>query len=332
MRLLGFVALAVCAATGASEAAEWRVEIVNAPARVNAVEAVDGKAEVNAGGLWYQLSLEAGTVKLAFVDRPETAERPSGALPDGRIVTGTRDIARAWLAEPTARYDHGILGDAIEAGSVMIQGRDGKVNAVRLKDDAVFEDLEPRLADLDDNGHDDIVVVKSYLKRGSALAVIGARNGKYDILAETPPIGRPHAWLNPAGIADYNGDGKIDIALVRKPHVEGTLELWTWADRKLHKTAELGDVSNHIAGTRALHMSATADFDMNGVADLAVPSFDRGRIRIIAFAPQPHELASATLPAKAVTNLALLPSGDGLPPMIVLGLSNGSLALVRRDP
>jgi hypothetical protein len=332
MRLLWFVALAVCAVTGASEAAEWRVQIINAPARVNAVETVDGKAEVNAGGLWYRLSSEPGTVKLTFIDRSEAAQHPSGALSDARVVSGTRDIVRAWLAEPTARYDHGILGDAIEAGSLMIQGRDGKVNAVRLKDDAVFEDLEPRLADLDDNGHDDIVVVKSYLKRGSALAVIGARNGKYDVLAETPPIGRPHAWLNPAGIADYNGDGKTDIALVRMPHAEGKLELWTWADRKLRKTAEIGDASNHIAGSRALRMSATADFDSDGIADLAIPSFDRGRMRIIAFAQRPHELASVTLPAKAATNLALLPNGDGMPPMIVLGLSNGSLAVLRRDP
>lgn len=332
MRLFWFLALAVCAVTSACEAAEWRVQIVNAPARVNAIETVDGKAEVNAGGLWYQLSLDNGQVKLTFVDRSEAAEHPSGALPDARIATGTRDIARAWLAEPTPRYDHGILGDAIEAGSVMIQGRDGKVNAVRLKDDAVFEDLELRLADLDDNGHDDIVVVKSYLKRGSALAVIGARNGKYYILAETPPIGRPHAWLNPAGIADYNGDGKVDIALVRMPHAEGKLELWTWADRKLRKTAEIADVSNHIAGSRALRMSATADFDGDGIADLVIPSFDRGRIRIIAFAPQPHELASIALPAKAVTNLSLLPNGGGMPPMIVLGLSNGSLAVLRRDP
>ena len=149
----------------------------------------------------------------------------------------------------------------------------------------MFEDLEPRLADLDGDGHDEIVVVKSYLKRGSSLAVIAVRNGKYEIVAETPPIGRPHAWLNPAGIADFNGDGKIDIALVRMPHAVGTLELWSWADRSLRKTAELPDVANHIAGTRALDMSATADFDGDGIADLALPSFDRNRLRIVAFTP-----------------------------------------------
>ena len=71
----------------------------------------------------------------------------------------------------------------------MIETRDGKRQTVRLKDDAVFEDLEPRLADLDRDGHDEIVVVKSYLKRGSSLAVIAEHRGKYEIVAETPPLG-----------------------------------------------------------------------------------------------------------------------------------------------
>ena len=64
---------------------------------------------------------------------PAEAKLPEGALPDGRIATGTGEIARAWLAEPTTRYDHGILGDKIEAGSLVIETRDGKRQAVRLK-------------------------------------------------------------------------------------------------------------------------------------------------------------------------------------------------------
>ncbi len=198
--------------------------------------------------------------KLDFLDKPAIPKPPEGALPDSRVATGSRDIARVWLAEPTTRYDHGILGDKIEAGSVVIELRDGKRQMVQLGGDAVFEDLEPRLADLDGDGHDEIIVVKSYLKRGSALAVIAERKGKYEIVAETPPLGAPHRWLNPAGIGDFNGDGKIDIALVRQPHVIGSLELWTWNGGALHKTAELADTANHIAGTRALHMSVSRRF------------------------------------------------------------------------
>jgi hypothetical protein len=326
-RILLAISLVACAT--AARAAEWRMRQVNAPARVSAVETVDGQAQVNAGGLWYKIVLAGGNISLAFIDAPAEPALPEGTLPDSTVATGKRDIARAWLAEPTTRYDHGALGDKVEAGALVIETRDGKRQTLRLKPDAVFEDLQPRLADLDGNGHDAIIVVKSYLKRGSSLAVIAERRGKYEIVAETPPLCVPQRWLNPAGIADFTGEGKIGIALVRQPHAIGALELWNWRDGDLRKTAELPDIANHITGTRALAMSATADFDGDGVADIAAPSLDRNRLRIVSFAPKAREIANVPLPAKAVTNLALIAQNSG-PPAIALGLADGSLVVVRR--
>lgn len=175
------------------------------------------------------------------------------------------------------------------------------------------------------------MVVKSYLKSGSALAVIAQRNGKYSIVAETPPLGAPQRWLNPAGIADFNGDGRTEIAIVRQPHVVGELELWSWHDRRLTKSAELPDTANHVAGMRSLGMSAVADFNGDGIADLAIPSLDRTRLRIITFVPTAHEIASIALPAKVATDLALVATDKG-PPAIAAGLENGALILARSKP
>ena len=333
MRRAVMTSIAFCVAAGAAQAGEWRVQLVDTPARVTAIDTVGGQVRVTAGSLWYRVVPGGKKATVTFIDRPTKPDLPDGALPDGHIAAGNRDIARAWLAEPTARYDHGILGDKIEAGALVIELRDGKRHVVRLGDDAVFEDLRPRLADLDGDGRDEIVVVKSYLKQGSALAVVAQRKGKYEIVAETPPLGAPHRWLDPAGIGDFNGDGKTDIAMVRQPHVIGELELWTWTGDALRKTATLADTTNHIAGTRAIDMGAAADFNGDGIVDLAVPSLDRSRLRIVSFALQdskPREIASVALPAKAVTNVGLIANENG-PPALVAGLADGSLVVIRRD-
>ena len=330
LRPLLLVCLIALPGLNAAQAGEWRAQRIDTPARVEAIESVDGQARVKAGGLWYRVAFEQNRATLTFVEPPARPEIPAGALPDGRAALGKRDIARAWLAEPTTRYSHGVLGDSIESASLMIEARDGKVHTVRLKDDAVFEDLEPRLADLDGDGHDEIVVVKSYLKRGAALAIVALRKGRYEIVAETPPLGGSNRWLNPAGIADFTGDGKISIALVRQPHVVGELELWSWAGGRLSKTTTLAGTANHIIGSRALHMSATADFDGDGIADIVLPSLDRNRLRIVSFAPGAREIANIALPAKAVTNLATVARNAG-PPAVVVGLADGTLVLIGID-
>jgi hypothetical protein len=326
MRFL-LLALIALSAGAAAHAEDWRLQRVDAPARVSAIETVDGEVRAMSGGLWYALKRNDGNVRLAFIDTPPRPKLPDDALPDGHVATGEHDVARAWLAEPTERYDHGILGDKIEAASLVIETRDGKRHSVRLKPDAVFEDLVPRIADLNGDGHDEVIVVKSYLKRGSALAVIAERKGRYEIVAETPPLGAPHRWLDPAGIADFTGDRKTDIALVHQPHVIGQLEIWRWSDNRLQKIAELADTANHIAGTRALDMAAVGDFDGDGIADIAIPSLDRTRLRIVSFSPHAREIASVALPAKAVTNLGLLKGV--MAPAVALGLADGSLVVVQ---
>ncbi len=325
--LLIFSFAALAASTARAD--DWQLQSINVPARVSAIDTVGGQVRVMSGGLWYALKRDKGKFSLDFIDTPGQDKLPEGALPNGQVATGKHDVARAWFAEPTDRYDHDILGSKVTAGALVIELRDGRRQVVRLKPDAVFEDLKPRIADLSGNGDDDIIVVKSYLKRGSALAIIAERKGRYDVVAETPPLGAPHRWLDPVAVADFTGDGKPDIALVRQPHAVGALELWSWRDDRLQKTAELPNVANHIAGTRAIDMAAVSDFDADHVADIAIPSRDRTHLRILSFSPQPRELGNVALPAKAATNLGVFK--DDMAPAVALGLEDGSLVVVQHS-
>lgn len=328
MRLATIAAAMFAAMVSAQANDRWQAEPIPTPGPVKAIDASGRGALISIGGGWFRPIVGTHSVTLVATVGPPRQEPPNGALRDGRVALGKGSIARAWLADPTDRYGHAVLGDAIEAGSVAIQRRDGATDTVRLSADAVFEDLEPRIADLGD-GRERVVVVKSYLRRGAALAVIGERDGRFSIVAETPPIGTPNRWLNPAGVADFDGDGRTDIALVRMPHAAGVLELWSWRDDRLTKTLEFGDTSNHAIGSRVLRMAQVADFDGDGHPDLAIPSFDRRELRIVAFAPRVRDIARVRLPARVTSEIAVL-NPEASPPGLLLALENGSLVAIRR--
>jgi FG-GAP-like repeat len=220
-----------------------------------------------------------------------SAEPRRGALSDLRIAKGQNTIAEAWLADPTTRYRHFVLGSPYEAASIVAKLRDGRTLKLTLPSSSVFEDRQPRLADVDGDGRDDIVLVHSYVDRGSALAVVSVV------------------------------DGRLDIAYVQMPHVLGRLRLWTLQSGKLVEIASLPDASNHTAGSREIGLAAVADFDGDGVMDLAIPSLDRRWLRFISFKGEARELRRKPLPSPAVSSFSL--EHDHGKPVVVVGLAGG---------
>lgn len=336
MRYLVFLFL-VFSGTGSLSAADWQVQTVELPAPAERVFLQDNrqsfrKVRIRTGdGSWMFVSQcgERPCAKrtTAGFSRPPL---PAGALPDAEISYGKKGIHAAWLAAPTKRYDHGILGDAIEAGALVAEDETRKRHTLELGINSVFEDRLVRLADLDGDGRDEIVVVRSYLNRGGSIAVLELTSHGLEIKAESPAIGRSHRWLNPAGIADFDGDGRLEIAVVVTPHIGGTLEFWEYRGGKLVRELQLRGFSNHAIGSRVQEMSAVDDFDGDGVADLALPGDDRRTIRIVSFAKgEVAEIARIALPGRIVTEMIAVKPRARQRPAIVTGLHSGVLVIIR---
>jgi len=154
------------------------------------------------------------------------------------------DIVSAKYAEPTTRYDHGILGDAIEYGALKLRLDNGDPVLIRLPKSRVFEDLAPRLADVDGDGNFEVIVVETSLTLGAQLAIYD-ETGK---IASTPFLGRNYRWLAPIGAVDLDGDGLIEIAYIEKPHLTKELKVWRFKDGALEFVAALGNLTNHSIG------------------------------------------------------------------------------------
>lgn len=309
------------------------VRLAHAPEEIVLRERGRGidRVRVKSRGVWLDISL----CEQKLCSKPARrglvkGTPPRDALPDGRVALGANNIKAAWLSKPTRRYDHGILGDEIEAGALSVVDGFGVKHRMVLPLDEVFEDRYARIVDLDGDGFDEIVVVRTSLKRGAALAVFKLGGKGVVQVARTPWLGRKGSWLNPAGFGDYDGDGKTEIALVVMPDHGGRLEFWEYSSGRLRHEMSLRGFSNHVTGSRVLNMSVSANFDGLGKVDLAIPGARRDVLRIISLdGGMVAEPAHLRLPGRVVTEMVSIVHNGR--PAIIAGLDTGMVVLVSNN-
>ncbi len=256
---------------------------------------------------------------------------PPDIIPHASVTHGRRDIRAAWLAGPTGRYAHGVLGDSVEASALKVETADGATRRHELADRSVFEDLAPRLADIDGDGRDEAIVVHSYPETGAAVSLFGLRDGRLAMLAESAPVGLANRWLNPVGAGDFDGDGETEIAVVRTPHIGGILILYRWRGDRLEEIARLPGYSTHAIGSTVLGMAAVLDLDGDGADDILLPDTRRSALHAVRFAGGAFDsLWTLPLSGRIATSLVAADIDGAGAADIVFGLADGSVMLLAR--
>lgn len=218
--------------------------------------------------------MRSGTKARRLLSRPWSRSARRALMAAGLWLAGTaadvhaQTLTAATFGDPTRRYAHGVLGDAVEYGSLKLQVTQSSASdrsqdsgaqttdiTIRLPLDHVFEDLQPRLVDVTGDGHPEAMVVETDVALGGQLAIYDATGAK---IAETPHIGRTNRWLAPVGAADLDGDGYVEVAYIDRPHLAKTLRIWRYRDGALHPVADLPGLTNHRIGE---------DFITSGIRD-----------------------------------------------------------------
>lgn len=235
------------------------------------------------------------------------------ALPDARVVAQP-DGDRAYvLGGATGRYAHAVLGDATEAGELVVMDTDGGLSVERRTEmpaPAVVEGLAPLLGRL---AGDRVVVTESDRERGARLVAYDREGGR---VGAGEPVGGGFRWRHQLAIAPFGPGGERELAAVRTPHIGGTAEFYREHEGRLERVATLSGYSSHSIGSRNLDGGLAGDFDGDGRVELLVPTDAR------------TELAAVRRTGDGATEAWRLELGGPLRTNVFgLGLADGGLAV-----
>lgn len=196
-------------------------------------------------------------------------------MPEQEIAISRDKRVYAQYAKPVGRYSHGILGDSLEPSQIVVV-QNNVFYEITLGDMYVFEDIRPRLYDVDNDNEFEFITIRTHIDKGAGIAVYKVHNGTLIEYAFVEEIGAPYRWLNIAAVADLDNDGIVELAWIQTPHIGGTLKVAKIHQGQLSILDQTSFYSNHAIGKKNLCLSVIAI--ENGRKILYVPGQDRMKI------------------------------------------------------
>ena len=298
------------------------------------VPALVGLPSPDASAVTHPVVLSSPEGKLAFVggtgdlviqnNDGEIARLAVNALPDTRLLMDERQRLLL-LTDPTTRYDHGVLGDKVEAGSVALVETEPEPRVMLrlvLPPELVAEGIAPLWADLSGDGKREIILTLSDAEQGAQVVVFDEAGGP---LAGGSPAGQGYRWRHVVAVAPLGPDGELELVDVLTPHIGGVVEFYQLGDHRLEVFAELGEYGSHSLGSRNLDSAVVGDFDGDGQYELLVPGQSRRTLAAIRHSTDgAEEIWAVPVGGLMSTNVATVPLSDG---MLGAGVGHNGQAL-----
>ena len=179
-------------------------------------------------------------------------------LPEQEIARSLDNSVYAQYAMPTEKYRHGILGDKIEAEQLVVVV-DSVFYELKLSGEYVFEDIRPRLYDVDGDNELEFITIRTNVSEGAGIAIYKIVDKQLVEYAKVTEIGTSNRWLNIVAINDLDNDGIVELVWIETPHIGGILKLAKIKAGRLQVLAEKAQYSNHAIGERNLCLSVLTE-------------------------------------------------------------------------
>ena len=209
---------------------------------------------------------------------------PINAQPDARLVMNSLGQVAVYANASDRRYVHGIMGDALEAATLLVlEVREGRIRLlarIDLPGEDVYEGIAPFWADIDGDGVEDLVTTVANGSLGARLRAYLWDGGGIRQEVDGPAIGQGKRWRHQLSAAPFAPGGRIEIAATLTPHIGGTLEFFRFGGGSLQGTATFPGVTTHALGSRNLDQTAAGDFNGDGRPE--VLAMDLARRAVVA--------------------------------------------------
>jgi len=196
-------------------------------------------------------------------------------LPEQAISISRDKNVYAQYTNPTERYNHRVMGDGVE-GTQLVVVVDSVFYELSLADNYVFEDIRPRLFDVDQDGNLEMITIRTEITQGAGIMIYKILNNQLQEYAFVPEIGQSSRWLNIVTLNDLDEDGIVELVWIQTPHIGGILKLAKIQEGELTVLDEKSEYSNHGYGERNLCLSVLIQENQEKI--FYVPTQDRNQI------------------------------------------------------